>query len=90
MSEEEIRRLRINLLRQLKAAAPMTLAIPALLTGARMEAFLADDRIIETELKHLADPDINLARRVKDKFSVAVKRYEITAAGREWLAEEGF
>jgi hypothetical protein len=33
---------------------------------------------------------INFVRVADAKFSQAVKRYTITAPGREWLAEQGF
>ena len=36
---ETTKRLRINLLRQLRESAPFALPVPALLTGARLEAF---------------------------------------------------
>lgn len=90
MNEEEVRRFRINILRQLKAVAPMSLAVPAIVVGARMEAFTIDDRQAAVELDHLCDPSIGFVREVEEKFSRSVKRYKLTAEGREWLAGEGF
>lgn len=96
MSHEQIEKLRINILRQLKSADPMSLTIDALRTGARLEGFdLGSDehaqrRAIQIECDHLADAAINLVRLADAKFSVVVKRYRITAPGREWLAEQGF
>lgn len=96
MTNEQIERLRINILRQLNAAAPMSLPIDAIRMGARTEGFdlgpdeHAQRKTIQIECEHLADPAINLVRLADAKFSQAVKRYTITAPGREWLAEQGF
>jgi hypothetical protein len=96
MTNEQTELLRINLLRQLKASAPLSLTIDALRTGARLEGFdlgpdeHAQRKTVQIECEHLADATINFVRVADAKFSQAVKRYTITAPGREWLAEQGF
>lgn len=96
MTEEQIESLRINILRQLKTAAPMSLNIDALRMGAKLQGFdlgpdeYAQRKTIQVQCEHLADPTINFVRLADAKFSQAVKRYTITAPGSEWLAEQGY
>jgi hypothetical protein len=87
---EVTQRLRINLLRQCKAAGIFGLTVSALIVAARLEAFEVDEKRVGEECDHLADPDLRLLRLVDEKFSRAVKRYKITSEGREWLEEHGF
>ena len=87
-SPEETQRLRINLLRQCKAASLLGQTLSALSVGARLEAFDANEKRIDEECDHLAD--LGLLRLVEAKFSRDVKRYKLTAEGREWLAQQGF
>lgn len=90
MTPETTKLFRINLLRQLKAAAPQPLPVPALLTGARLEAFKAEADDVERELEYLREMDPPFVARHAEAFSSAVKRYRILPAGREWLEMEGF
>ena len=90
MTPETTKRLRINLLRQLAAAAPLPMPVPALATGAKMEAFKVADEEIARELEYLADLAEPMAARVKEAFSGAVRRYKIMPPGRDWLEMEGF
>jgi hypothetical protein len=87
---ETTKRLRINLLRQLRESAPFALPVPALLTGARLEAFDIAQADVVREMEFLSELTPPLATRVKEPFSAAVRRYKITPEGREWLETEGF
>lgn len=87
---EETIRLRTNILRQLDAASPSSLRVSTLLIGARDEAFAADEKQIEIECEHLADPDLGLIRREKVVLGGGVKRFTLTAKGRDQLREMGF
>lgn len=87
---QETERLRINLLRQLKNVDPMPVSLDALRVGVKMEGFAADERAIAVECEHLADPEVGLIRLADQLFSKAVKRFKLTAKGREWLEGMGF
>lgn len=87
---ESTLRLRTNLLRQLDCAAPGSLKISTLLIGAHDEAFRVDERQIEIECAHLADPEVGMIRRETSALGAGVKRYALTAKGRDYLAEAGF
>lgn len=90
----ETERLRINLLRQCKAVDPLGLTLDALHTGAALQGFDVNQKRILQECDHLADPHVTghgpLLRLAEAGLARAVRRYKITAAGREWLAEHGF
>lgn len=86
----EIERLRVNLLRQLKAADPMSLSIDRLRIGAMMEGFVVTDREVAIECEHLSDPDVGFIRLSEQPFSMAVKRFKLAAKGREWVEQQGF
>ena len=91
LDPEQLERLRINILRQCKAAGgDLGLAISALQVGAKLEAFKVEDEVIAEQCLHLSDPQLGLLRVADQRFSTAVKRYVITALGREWLEVRGF
>lgn len=91
----ESARLRLNLLRQLKAADPMPLPLTALLHGARAEGFFyftsAPDAAKElaAALDHLADPALQFIADAADELS-NVRHWKIATKGRNYLERQGF
>jgi hypothetical protein len=90
MDHEQTKLFRINLLRQLAAAAPLAVPVSRLLTGARLEAFDADEKAVQRECAFLAELSPPLLTAATEAFSAALKRYKLTPAGREYLETEGF
>lgn len=95
MDLAETARLRINILRQLKAADPAALPLPPLLMGAKLEGFFQHvappDALtaLAAALDHLCDPDLRFTVRAPDVLS-NVRKWKITKAGRDYLETEGF
>jgi hypothetical protein len=87
---EEIARLRINLLRQLDAAAPASLRVSTLRAGALDEGFTADDHRILVETDHLADPGVGFISQDIRPLEAGVKRYKLTSKGRDFLRTAGY
>ncbi len=79
---------RINLLQQLRAAAPSSLAVGTLVTGAILAGFsAANTDFVRSALSYLADK--GLVADVPKPISPENKRWRITAAGTDTLAEAG-
>lgn len=91
----ESARLRLNLLRQLKASDPHGLAISSLIVGAKAEAFLQFTTpaeaagILLAALDHLADPALRFIAEVPDELST-VRKWKIARGGRDYLERQGF
>lgn len=79
---------RISLLQQLVGVADAGLPLPSLVTGARLDGHAAaNEELTRGELVYLQDKGL-VALMVRT-VSPENKRWRITAAGRDFLAEEG-
>jgi len=89
MNNAELERFRICLLQQLReVGADRDLPLGTIVTGARLAAFAAaNDDTVRGELVYLLDK--GLVTRVEKQLSPENKRWRITAAGRDFLAEQG-
>jgi hypothetical protein len=88
MSPEEIERFRIRLLQQLRQVTPSTLPLDTLRDGARYAGFgSATDDITRAALAYLGDK--GFVAVVPKPLSPECKRWRITAAGIDMLAEAG-
>lgn len=88
MTPEERERFRIALLQQLRAAAAVSLPLSTLVTGAKIAGFdQANDQIVRGELVYLLDK--GLVTTADKAISPENKRWRITAAGIDTLAEAG-
>ena len=89
MNPEEIERFRINLLQQLReAGGENTLPVSMLLTGVRLGGFRdASADTVRSGLAYLQDK--GFVASPPKAVSPENKRWRITAAGIDFLAEEG-
>lgn len=87
MNPAETERLRIALLQQLREVAPLALPVSQLATGAALAGFRDCAREVRSEVAYLQDKAL-VADDLK-VLSPELKRYRITAAGRDFLAQEG-
>ena len=78
---------RQNLIAQLSAAAGVGLKSAMLKVGARAGGFEPTDEQIDAELLYLADK--TFVAPVDKAISPEMKRWRITAAGRDYAAQEG-
>lgn len=88
MSPAELQNLRVAVAQQLRSAGGYALPVEALSRGARLVGFpTITEAEIRAELVYLADKQLVA---VDQKIvSPELKRWRLTAAGRDWLAEEG-
>jgi hypothetical protein len=79
---------RVCLLQQLRAVAPADLPVGTLVIGAQAQGFAAASaETVRSELVYLLDKDLVV---VPERIvSPENKRWRITAAGRDFLAEAG-
>ncbi len=89
MKPAELERFRICLLQQLReVGADRDLPLATIVTGAKLAAFpSANDDIVRGELVYLMDKGLVVV--VAKQLSPENKRWRITAAGRDFLAEQG-
>ncbi len=88
MTPEQIELFRVNLLRQLRAVDGASLPLATLVTGARMAGFdAANDDTVRGALAYLGDK--GFVAIVPKPLSPENKRWRITAAGTDMLAEAG-
>ncbi len=78
---------RQNLIQQLAAIGPVGMKVPALKVGARAGGFEPGDAQIDAELQYLADK--GLVTAMDKAISPELKRWRITADGRDYAAQEG-
>ncbi len=87
MNAERIELFRISLLQQLRAVGDGSLPLPTLVMGAQMAGFPATDDTVRSALAYLGDK--GLVAPVAKILNPEVKRWRITAAGIDFLAEAG-
>ncbi|MBX3747321.1 MAG: hypothetical protein KF833_18585 [Verrucomicrobiae bacterium] len=87
MTPEIRQQVRIGLLRYLEAAKPRALSGSLLHSFLRAEGMPVEPEGLRAELAYLADK--GMAARSSSPMSPELAGWRITAAGRDWLAEEG-
>lgn len=89
MNNAELERFRICLLQQLReVGSDRDLPLGTIVLGAKLAAFAsANDDTVRGELVYLLDK--GLVTRVEKQLSPENKRWRISAAGRDFLAEQG-
>lgn len=89
MTPETLREFRVNLLLQLRSANRLGLAKSELQVGARTGGFReATPADVENELGYLTDK--GQVAPVDQEISPEVESFRITAAGRDWLAQQNY
>ncbi len=86
MDAEQKLLLRHAILRQLAAAAPVSLPPVTLLHGVALAGFRLDDRALQIELDYLAGK--NLLEITPSALSQGLPRARLTATGRDYLEAE--
>lgn len=87
MTSAELERLRINLLQTLRTSGYVSLPLPEIVTPATLGGFAVNEAIVRGELVYLLDK--GLVVTVQKTLSPENKRWRITAAGLDFLAEAG-
>jgi hypothetical protein len=88
MNPAQLELFRVCLLQQLRAAGDGSLAVAMLLAGAKLAGFdSADEPLVRATLAYLADK--GFAAPVAKAISPENRRWRITAAGTDFLAESG-
>lgn len=89
MTPETLRELRVNLLLQLRAAGRLGLGKNELLLGLKTAGFRdAKADTVEEEIGYLTDKE--QVAKVDQEISPEVESFRITAAGRDWLAQQNY
>lgn len=78
---------RQNLVQQLAAIGPVGMKVAALKVGARAGGFEPSDAQVDAELQYLEDK--GLVTATDKAISPELKRYRVTAEGRDYAAQEG-
>lgn len=89
MTAAERERLRLSLLQQLReVGADSSLPLSTIVLGARLAGFTVSEEIVRGELVYLLDK--GCVATPQKTISPENKRWRITAAGTDHLAENGF